>query len=92
MSEKNSYFTNRYGCSPEEADEGVRKKEFLRLMGVAEEKGFQRGWIGHQFKDLFGEWPPRDWENKAQAAQSSRRGSPKRTCPTCGGSGTLVEK
>lgn len=31
--------------------------EFLRLVEVARVRGFQRGWVGHQFRAVFGVWP-----------------------------------
>jgi DNA repair protein RadD len=31
--------------------------EYLRLVGVAQRKGFQKGFIGHQYRATFGVWP-----------------------------------
>ena len=31
--------------------------EFLRLRLVASDRGFQKGWVGHQYRETFGHWP-----------------------------------
>jgi DNA repair protein RadD len=28
------------------------------LTAIAAERGYQRGWIAHKFKEKFGAWPP----------------------------------
>ena len=30
------------------------------LVWIAEEHGYRPGWIGHKFKEKFGDWPPRE--------------------------------
>lgn len=31
---------------------------YRQLLGIAEEKGYRRGWASHKFKEKFGKWPP----------------------------------
>jgi DNA repair protein RadD len=39
--------------SPEE-----RKRWHGMLASIAAERGYQRGWISHKFREKFGDWPP----------------------------------
>jgi DNA repair protein RadD len=32
---------------------------YRQLLGVAKQRGYQRGWAAHKFKERFGAWPPR---------------------------------
>lgn len=39
------------------ADDGVRVRELAKLVRLAEERGYKRGWAGFRFKALFRRWP-----------------------------------
>lgn len=34
-----------------------KRAEYLRLLGVCERKGFQKGFAAHEFRKVFGHWP-----------------------------------
>jgi hypothetical protein len=38
----------------------VRHHLHRQLAWIADERGHQRGWIAHSYREKFGEWPPRD--------------------------------
>jgi DNA repair protein RadD len=40
-------------------DHGERLAFYRRLIWIAHERGYKRGWAAHQFKQKFGTWPPR---------------------------------
>ena len=39
-----------------------QRTEYLRLRGVAFQRGFKPGWAAHKYKDRFGEWPDPRWD------------------------------
>lgn len=39
------------------ASSAEKKAEYLRLLAVVERKGFQKGFAGHKFREVFGHWP-----------------------------------
>jgi DNA repair protein RadD len=57
------------------------------LAHIASERGYQRGWVGHKYREKFGEWPPwgsapqpieptpevRSWVRSRQIAYAKRR-------------------
>lgn len=54
-----NYEVDRFAAS--QASELLKKKEWRRLEHVRLSRGFKDGWTAHQFKRLFGAFPPRDW-------------------------------
>jgi superfamily II DNA or RNA helicase len=43
---------------PDLDDARVRNQWHAELAGIADQRGYQRGWIAHQYKARFGTWPP----------------------------------
>ena len=41
--------------------EAVRQNQYQEFLGIADEKGFKKGWASYAFKEMFNNWPPRDW-------------------------------
>lgn len=70
------------GKRPEDATEDERHEEFERLMGVVRNKGFKPGWAAYKFKELFGDWPPREWKDEAPSGGKAPAGLTH--CPHCG--------
>jgi superfamily II DNA or RNA helicase len=52
---------------PEQRD---RLAFFCELRGLASERRFKDGWAAHQYRDKFGDWPPRAWNSEQRAAPS----------------------
>jgi hypothetical protein len=50
-----------YGVTPDKADDSVKTKEFGKLLEVASSKGYKPGWAAYKFKDLYGHFPPKSW-------------------------------
>lgn len=42
---------------PEHATMAEKESVYLRLRGIAAERGFKEGWASHQYKQAFGVWP-----------------------------------
>jgi DNA repair protein RadD len=40
-----------------EHDPAVRQQWHGMLVAIAQERGYQRGWIAHKYREKFGEWP-----------------------------------
>jgi DNA repair protein RadD len=60
---KASYVVDKHAAKV--ASEERRRKEFERLRAVQREKGFRDGWVSHNFRKIFGVWPPRDWHARS---------------------------
>lgn len=54
------------------ADEGTREHALRSLASQAVEKGFKPGWIAHEYKERFGDWPDR---KASQTALNFARGA-----------------
>ena len=54
------FFAEKYGHGPDEATEAEMASEWNRLRTVQEARGFKPGWVAYNFKDLFGDWPPKE--------------------------------
>jgi DNA repair protein RadD len=51
-------------------DDAERRRWHAELLFIAEERGYQRGWAAHKFKEKFGNWPERrDVEPKTPSAE-----------------------
>lgn len=44
-----------------QATEKRRMLEYQRLLQIQRARGFKPGWVSHRYRELFGDWPPRDW-------------------------------
>jgi DNA repair protein RadD len=47
-----------------QASETRRRAEYDRLESVRVSKGFKEGWTAHQYRNLFGDWPPKAWRKR----------------------------
>jgi hypothetical protein len=45
------------------ATDSERLTFYQELMGFAVERGYKPGWAAVQFKERFGDWPARMWNN-----------------------------
>lgn len=43
---------------------------FRQLLWIVQEKGYSPGWAGHKYREKFGNWPPRSW-NQREAMEPS---------------------
>ena len=43
---------------PNPDDPRIRGEWHAMLAGIAAERGYKPGWIAHQYKNKFGDWPP----------------------------------
>lgn len=48
-----------------QASDERKRQEYERLCRVQQAKGFKPGWIGHNYKRLFGRFPPREWASRS---------------------------
>jgi len=46
-----------YEFNTERLPNETAKEYFDRLTRFQETKGFKNGWVGHKFRDIFGDWP-----------------------------------
>jgi superfamily II DNA or RNA helicase len=46
---------------------------YVELLGIARERGYKPGWAAHNFKNCYGDWPPREFTRLAAAAQPSMK-------------------
>lgn len=76
------YFKASYGHGPDEATVEEKAKEYKKLLEVCDRKGFKSGWASHKFKDLFGDWPPRDGFGDSYIDEVKQK-KPS-VCPNCG--------
>jgi DNA repair protein RadD len=44
---------------------------YLELRGMAAEARYKDGWAAHNFREKFGEWPPRVWNSHLRAVPST---------------------
>ena len=54
---------------PEQRD---RLAFYLELRGLGAERRFKDGWAAHQFREKFGDWPPRSWNSAVRATPSTQ--------------------
>jgi DNA repair protein RadD len=45
-------------------DPAARARWHSMLAAIAQERGYQRGWVGHKYREKFGEWPA--WRSTPQ--------------------------
>jgi hypothetical protein len=46
-------------------------KFYRELKGMAEERGYKPGWASVNYKEKFGDWPPRDWNGLSALSPSN---------------------
>jgi DNA repair protein RadD len=48
---------------------------YAELRGFGAEKGFKAGWAAHKFRELYGDWPPREWNRQplVKPSEETRR-------------------
>lgn len=56
-----------------EISEEKKRGDYNHWLAEAQERGWKPGWAAYQYKDQYGEWPPKEWK----PVDSS-------VCPTCG--------
>lgn len=61
-----SYHVDRNAAK--QSAEGVRRQEYNRLRLVQLRNNYKPGWVAMQYKDLFGDWPPREWATEGTRA------------------------
>jgi hypothetical protein len=44
--------------------ERQKKVQWWKLRRTADRNGMKPGWAGFKYRDAFGTWPPREWENE----------------------------
>lgn len=75
-------------------DETKRRADFLGWVDEAKSSGKKLGWAAYQYKDAYGDWPPKAWSMEAGTMPARPPGSPvvaskpawdgQGACPTCG--------
>lgn len=51
----------------EKKQEDIRRADFIGFVQTASARGFKPGWAGMQWQKKYKDWPPRSWNNEAQA-------------------------
>jgi DNA repair protein RadD len=55
---------NRQAVKQSREEQAASRRQWLgELVAIAEERGRKPGWVAHQYKAKFGEWPPRNSGN-----------------------------
>jgi DNA repair protein RadD len=76
-------------AKPASYDPATRRQWHAMLAGIADERGYQRGWIAHKYREKFGTWPAwgsapepiepspevRSWVRSRQIAFARSRGA-----------------
>lgn len=61
----------RGGLTPQQKATIVEQQRLYReLIYVADERGYQRGWAAHKYKERYRDWPPRNWGRLSPVAPS----------------------
>lgn len=51
----------RDGLAKHQVNAAQQQRLYRELIYIAGERGYQRGWAAHKYKEKYRDWPPRNW-------------------------------
>jgi hypothetical protein len=60
-----SRFKNDYETRTGKQQLASKREHYRGLLALAHERGYKPGWAAIQYKEVYGEWPPREWQPDA---------------------------